>query len=472
MTSADFLALLPAIITAATAVLILAAITIKRHHLAVLLLTLLGFAAALAAVALVWSPTPRAVTALLVVDGYALYFSAVLLIAGFIIALLAYGYLAMRAVPREEFYLLLATAVTGALVLAASRHFASFFLGVELVSVPLYALVAYQRDEPLRLEAGVKYLTMAGVASAFLLFGMALIYSDTGSMSFTEMANRLAAPTPLLGIGLGLLLAGAGFKLALVPFHLWVPDVYQGAPAPVSALIATISKGGIIAVLLRFLTVIWHEKSPTLLLALSILAVVTMLVGGLLGLRQTNIKRLLAYSSITNMGYVLVAFLVPWPDGMDATLFYVATYLVTTLGAFGIVAALSTPEGDADGEDTFRGLAWRRPWLAAVFTLMLLSLAGIPLTAGFMGKFYLLVAGVSADRWVPVVALVISSVLGLYYYLRVLALLFQHPADTTALPRVHVSTGLALALAAALVLLLGLHPGPLIDFIQEFANSL
>jgi NADH-quinone oxidoreductase subunit N len=263
-----------------------------------------------------------------------------------------------------------------------------------------------------------------------------------------------------------MIIVGVGFKLAVVPFHLWTPDVYEGAPAPVTAFIATVSKGAVFAVLLRLTAMMDLRPGTPVFQALSVIAVASMFGGNLLALQQENVKRLLAYSSIAHAGYILVALLAGGPDGRAAVFFYLAAYFITTLGAFGTVSVLSRKDGDAVDIEDYQGLAWRRPWLAAVFVPMLLSLAGMPLTAGFVGKFFLAAAGIGSSLWVLVAALAASSVIGLFYYLRLIALLFAGPGGVVPVPASpSFANGSALAILVLLLLLVGIYPGPLLDLV-------
>jgi NADH-quinone oxidoreductase subunit N len=342
--------------------------------------------------------------------------------------------------------------------------------------VSLYALAAYLRHSNKSVEAGVKYLILAAVSSAFILFGMALVYTETGSMSFAVIASQAAGAgvrgLPFLA-GIILILAGLGFKLAVVPFHLWTPDVYEGAPAPVTAFIATASKGAVFALVLRYFTKIDIHQYPALMLVISTIAVASMFAGNLLALLQTNVKRILAYSSISHLGYLLVTILASGPMAATAAAFYLIAYFVTTLSAFGVVTVLSGGERDADHMDDYRGLVWRRPWLAGVFTIMLFSLAGIPLTAGFVGKFYVVAAGVGSELWPVVVVLAINSVIGLFYYLRIIVSLFSGTGEEhQATSQPSRSNSAVLAALTALLVWLGLYPGPVIDLIKATVQSL
>jgi NADH-quinone oxidoreductase subunit N len=473
MTTSDLFALSPLIVLAATSVIVMLAIAIKRNHLLTAVLTLIGLALALLTLQPVSAVAPHRITSLLIIDHYALFFMGLVFAASFVVAILSYSYLEKHPVPAEEFYLLLLLATLGSAVLVASNHFVAFFLGLEILTVALYALVAYLRPGQRSIGAGIKYLVLAGVSTAFLLFGMALIYAELGTMDFRRLAQLQATigtvHTGLTLTGLMMVLIGIGFKLAVVPFHMWTPDVYEGAPAPVTAYVATVSKGAMFALLLRYYTLADVHAYNSLILVFTIIAIASMFVGNLLALLQNNVKRMLAYSSIAHLGYLLVAFLASGALAATAVAFYLVAYFVTTLGAFGIVTVMSSQERDADAIDDYRGLFWRQPWLAAALTAMLLSLAGIPLTAGFVGKFYVVTAGVGSALWLLVITLVVNSAIGLFYYLRVVVAM-STPLPEGAQPPTPVSLSLAngLILTALVLLLIGLgiFPSPLIRMIQ------
>jgi NADH-quinone oxidoreductase subunit N len=367
-------------------------------------------------------------------------------------------------------------------VLVTAGHFASFFLGLETLSISLYALIAYERESERGVEAGVKYLILAAASSAFLLFGMALVYAELGTMEFSLIAS-LAASAEIhhaaLLAGTGMIVIGIGFKLALVPFHLWTPDVYQGAPAPLTAYVATVSKGAVFGLLLRYFTQVNINASGPIFLVFTVIAIASMFAGNLLALLQNNIKRLLAYSSISHLGYLLVAFLASGGMRITAVAFYLAAYFVTTLGAFGVVSVMSGRERDADSMDDYRGLSTRRPWLAGIFTAMLLSLAGIPLTAGFIGKFYVVSAGIGSALWLLVIILVVNSAIGLFYYLRIVVAMYQLPDEEKragktpdAAPSLSLTDRVVLAVLMVLLVWLGVYPAPLIRMIQAMAARL
>jgi NADH-quinone oxidoreductase subunit N len=472
MTAHTLTLLGPLMAVAATVVVLMIVISIHRSHRITVVLTLAGIAVAFLTLLRPAIAPPRGATALLVFDDYALFYTGLILAATAAVTLLSFGYLERRNEQRDEYYLLLLLAALGSIVLVAAVHFASLFLGLELLSVSLYALIAYTRTREHSIEAAVKYLVLAAVSAAFLLFGMALVYAELGTMEFVRMTTMPAgaADRVVALVGVGLIVVGFGFKLALVPFHLWTPDVYQGAPAPVTAFVATVSKGAMFAVLLRYFTIIDVQAHHTLFLTFALLAIASMVVGNLLALLQSNVKRLLAYSSIAHLGYLVVAFLASGALAATAITFYLVAYFVTTIGAFGVVTVLSTGEREAESLDDYRGLLMRRPWLAAVFTAMLLSLAGIPLTAGFIGKFYLTFAASGAALWPLLVVMMVTSGIGLFYYLRVIVAMFMQPAtESTAgagTSRVPLIAGLTLAALTMLLVWLGVYPEPLIALIR------
>jgi NADH-quinone oxidoreductase subunit N len=479
VSSADFQALLPLVAVAATTVVVLLAIAVRRSHRAVFWISAAGLSVALARVALAFHQAPREIGGLLVADGLSLLYTGLVLGAGLVLVLLSYGYLRARRILPEEFYPLLLLSILGAAVLAWASHFATLFLGLELLSVGLFVLIAYPRARQESLEAGLKYLVLAGVSSAFVLFGLALLYYERGTLRLAELTT--GGPFgPLAWAGLVMVLVGLGFKLALVPFHLWTPDVFQGSPMPVAALIATVSKGSVFALLLRGLQPVLPSGVPTLVL--TVLAVASMFAGNLLALLQGNLKRLLGYSSIAHVGYLLVAFLAGGAGGAAAVSFYLLAYFLTSLAAFGALSVLSPEEGgDVEELSDLRGLAHRRPLLTGILVVALLSLAGIPVTAGFIGKFYLLAAGIQARLWLLSGSLVASSVIGLYYYLRVILGFFlpaeEAPQPVRAAAAASASSArgpapraaarsLLLGLVTAALLGIGLYPGPVIGWIS------
>lgn len=484
MTRAALVALSPWLTAVLTAVGVMLTTAVWRRRALAAGLTAVGLLASAGLLVIPWRMGPVDVTTLLRIDRFACVFSGLWLFAAAVVALLLHDYWQRRAEtledvedqPREaplqaeESYILLLLATLGALVLSMSVHFASAFLGLEMLSVPLYVLAAYSRGDRRSTEAGIKYLVLSGASSAILLFGLALVFSAWGTLALDELAVRMPegrAERLLVPVGLCLALVGVGFKLSLVPFHAWAPDVYQGAPAPVAAFLATVSKGAVIVVALRFAMVL--RPVPSVVGLAAGVAVASMIVGNLLGLWQRNLKRLLAYSSIAHMGYLLVALVAGGAAAPLAVAFYLAAYTVTTLTAFGVIGALSSGARDADDVADYEGLAWRRPWLALALVMALLSLAGLPLTAGFMGKFMVVAVGVGSGLWVLALALAINSGVGLFYYLRVIVAICR-PLPAGVPVRTHAGNApaavLALLLLLVLLVALGVHPSPVISLAQ------
>lgn len=487
MSLQDLIVLTPILNLGVFCLVTMLAIAFRRNHARIAAFAFVACLLTLATLPWVASATPRAVTALLIVDRYALLYMGIVLCTTMMVIGLSYHYLHIQFRERdgiEEYYLLLLLATFGGLVLTVSVHFVSFFLGLELLGLSLCSLIGYVRTRRHPMEAAVKYLLLSISASAILLFGMALLYFESGSMTFRGVGMVVKQVQAVPGLWLGgvvLVFIGISLKLGLAPFHMWIPDVYQGAPAPITAYIATVSKGALVALLLRFVTDIGALEIPSLVHLFSLLAVVSMVVGNVLALFQQNVKRLLAYSSIAHVGYLLVALLAGGPAAAEAVTFYVIVYCAMTLGSFGVVAAYSREGGDAEQFEDYRGLFWARPWLAAMLALSLLSLAGIPVTAGFIGKFYAIAAGVDAGLWWLVLALIGNSVVSLYYYLRLVVTLFgDKPASATtpqglAMEFPQTSGWMAvcsLGLVASIILIIGIYPEPLMELIRTSVSNL
>jgi NADH-quinone oxidoreductase subunit N len=466
-------ALQPFIILAATAVAQMLLVAIRRSHRATYRMGLVGMGATLVALAAAPPVHPGLVTDQLALDHAAAFFATLVVLAAMVVMVLSFHEVEGRTTHPEEYYILLSLAVLGAVVLIAANHFALFFLGLELLSVALYALIAYPRSRDKRaLEAGMKYLVLAGVSSGLILFGMALVYAELGSLDLQELSKALqgrpidVSLTVVSVAGAALLIAGIAFKLGLVPFHFWTPDVYEGAPTPVAAFVATASKGAVLALLMRHFIPHRGYEAPALMAGIGVLAVASMVGGNLLALLQDSVKRILDASSIAHMGYAMVAFVAGSQASSLGLPFYLVAYFVGMLGAFGVISSLSRGSR-ADRIEDFRGLAQTRPWLAAAMTAMLLSLAGMPLTAGFVGKLYVAAAGADTAQWVLLGALALGTVIGLFYYLRIIIAMFSgaDPA-TVADGAVPLAGGLLLSVLTLLVIALGVYPAPILWVIR------
>jgi len=465
---------LPGMFLVSASLIAMISISIRRNHKLIFGVTTISLLGVFVYLIIYASNHRYTIEPLFIIDGFGTFITGLIVMSTLAVALLSYAYFEQREERKEEYYILLLLATLGSAMLVISKHFVSLFLGLEILSISLYSMVAYLRKRPRSDEAGLKYLILAAFSSAFLLFGMALVYTVTGSMDFTGIAQYMSSvdELPILMLtGLSLMIVGVGFKLGLVPFHMWTPDVYEGAPAPVTAFIATISKGGMIVLLVRFFTQIHGYQYPVLMLSFTIIAMASMLIGNILALRQNNVKRILAYSSIAHMGYILVAFLAGGQLGVEAVSFYMVAYFLTNIGAFGVISILSDQDRDAELLEDYQGLFWRHPKIATVFTAMLLSLAGIPLTAGFVGKFYLIASGANSQLWWLVIVLAASSVIGLYYYIKIIAVMFDKAKSTNALslrPRLYLINLITLFVLSALMIFYGIYPQGLIDRIREF----
>jgi len=472
MTKSDFLCLIPFMIIAAAPVICVLAITIIRSFRIIYSISMFMLIAAFLSLFLVMPETPHSLSNLLETDSYGILFIGIILAASILITMLSYSYLKNQTGEREEYFVMLLVSVLGASILVVANHFISFFIGLETLSISLYVLIAYFKWRDNCIEAGIKFLVVASVATAFLLFGMGLIYAEKGTMNFGELAlgaDQQASFSAISLAGLILILTGVGFKLALVPFHMWIPDVYQGAPVPVTSFIATVSKGAVLAVALRLFHNLGGLNNTSLFMVVSSISVFSMFTGNFLALNQNNLKRLLAYSSIAHLGYILIALLAGDQNGIEAAIFYLVAYIITTIGAFGVISILSVCERDADDIEDVKGLFWRNPLIAITFTLALLSLAGIPLTAGFMSKLYLVLAGMKSELWIPVISLIINSVISLYFYLRVIKAMFT-PAEIENSSRLSVISIFTLTIISIGILFLGILPSFLMDFINMFSS--
>jgi len=475
MTVSDLNALLPLIIIAAAAIILMAAIAVRRNHQLSFLIAALGAVSALISLPAVSSSAPHQATGLFIVDSYSLLFTGLILAGSFITLIFSYERIESQAGFKEEYYLLLLLATLGSIALVSAAHFISFFLGLEILSVSLYALISYERSDAAAIGAGIKYLVLASVSAGFLLFGLALIYFETGTMEFarTSFPAAMGSVNIMLFAGYALVFVGIGFKLGIVPFHMWTPDVYDGAPTPISAFIASVSKGAVLGLLLRYAGKAGIPAGTSLFTVISLVAAGSMIAGNLLALFEDRVRRILAYSSISHMGYMLTAFLAGGALASAAVAFYLAAYFVTIFAAFGTLVMMNQGNARADRISDFRSLAWKQPWQAGVFIASLFSLAGIPMTAGFTAKFYVIYAGAKSGLWTLLIIVAASSVIGLFYYLRVIIAMFEHydADEATDTPRIPVKNASAVTMAVLLLflVLLGVWPGPVIQMIADLA---
>ncbi len=432
---------------------------------------LAGIVGALVAAVWLWlrGGEGRAFRDMVLLDGYALFFDLLICYAAALVVMLSMDYLARTGSESGEYYALVLFSTAGMMLMASAGDLIVVFLSLELMSLSLYVLAGLFKTRLTSGEASMKYFLLGAFATSFLLYGIALIYGATGSTNLDRIAASAAAKggDPLVLVGLGLLLVGFGFKISSVPFHMWVPDVYEGAPTTITALIATGSKAAAFAALIRVLVVALRGAQADWSALLWGVAALTMTLGNVVALAQSNLKRMLAYSSIAHVGYMLMGLVAGGTQGAGAVLFYLLAYTFTTVGAFGVIALCVRAGEEAVEVGDYAGLARRHPILAATLALFLLSLIGIPPLAGFVSKFYLFGSAVRAGYiWLTVIA-VLNSAVAAYYYLRVIVFMYmREPEGESMAVTPSFAGGLALAIALVGIVLLGLIPAPFADLAQ------
>jgi NADH-quinone oxidoreductase subunit N len=474
-TSADFYYLLPELILTGGVLVLLMADVVWPKRGGLLMAVALG---TLGVSALALWPLAGAqvevARGLVAVDSFALFFKVLFLLSAALTILLSARYLAVEGMSPGEYYFLILSATLGMMFMAGGIDLLSLFIGLETMAVAFYILVGYLKPSRRSNEAAIKYFLLGAFSLGILLYGMSLMYGLSGTTSLRAMAEILAGRStdPRLILAVILVVAGMGFKIAAVPFHMWAPDVYEGAPTPITAFLSVGSKAAAFAMLLR----IFIEGLPGLntdwRLLFYALSIVTMTVGNVAALTQTNLKRMLAYSSIAHAGYILMGVVAGTPRGITAVLVYLMVYTFMQLGAFAIIAMLRRE--DAIGEDLkdLSGLHGRNPIAAFAMLLFMLSLGGIPPTAGFMGKFWLFGAAIEAGYvWLAVIG-VVNSALSLYYYLRIVVFMYLRSDAVGSAPVMRPAVATALALAVAATLVLGVYPRPLFEFAEASARTL
>ncbi|MBI4789078.1 MAG: NADH-quinone oxidoreductase subunit N [Chloroflexi bacterium] len=458
----------PALIVAISAIVVLLAelVTPAARKRWLGYLSILGLVVAAVAAIGLWGPSVSAFRGMVIADNFGIFLTVVIIIGAALSILLSMDFVHTHKIEQGEYYVLLLASVAGMIVMATATDLIIVFLGLELLSLPLYILAAFKRENGPSLEAGLKYFLLGAFSSAFFLYGIALIYGATGTTQLETLARFIkpsSAINDMLLVGFGLLLAGFAFKVALVPFHWWTPDVYEGAPTAVTAFMSVGGKAAAFGAFFRAFLVAVPAPAIDWRIALAVIAVLTMTLGNVAALLQSNIKRMLAYSSIAHAGYILIALVAAGSNGTTGALFYLLAYTVTNLGAFGAIIALSDGERERLEIADFAGVARGHPLVAAVMAICLLSLAGFPPFAGFIGKFLIFGAAVENGwAWLAVVG-VLNSLISAYFYLRPVVQMYMHePVEGWAEVRVAPLVGLALALAVFAVIALGLFPSPAI----------
>ncbi|AKC32002.1 NADH-quinone oxidoreductase subunit NuoN [Candidatus Pantoea carbekii] len=474
----QFIALLPFLIIVLTVLVVMLCIAWKRNHFVSAMLTVIGLNLSFASLWFVGKVVTVDITPILCIDSYSVFCIALVILASLATCIFAYAWLVGFSNNKDEFYLLVLISTLGGMVLSTTSHMVTLFIGIELLSVPLFGLIGYRFHQKGSLESALKYTILSASASSFLLFGIGLIYANTGSFSFITLSQYVNQNVmqPLSLVALGMMIIGFAFKLSLVPFHMWTPDVYQGAPAPVSTFIATVSKIAMFSAIMRFFIYIpSFANNNSVRTVLATMAFCSILVGNLMAISQNNIKRLLGYSSIAHFGYLLISLISLKNNQLtlEVSGIYLVGYLFSTLGAFGVVSLMSSPcchGTDTDSLYSYRGLFWHRPILSAVMTVMMLSLAGIPLTLGFIGKFYIIASSINAHLWWLTATVIIGSAIGVYYYLRVTVSLYLSPPELytrdTQSNWIFSAGGAVILISSILVLFLGIYPQPLITLVK------
>jgi NADH-quinone oxidoreductase subunit N len=439
-------------------------------------ISLLGLSGALGATAYAYTTPGPAFSGMLMADGFAAFFRVLVISVGILTVLASYRYLSREGVETGEYFALLLFSVVGQCVMVTANELIMIFIGLEISSIATYVLAGYLRDDPRGNEASLKYFLLGSFATAFLLYGIAWIYGITGSTSLVAIrsviSSRALAPSPVLvGLSAALIFVGLGFKVSGAPFQMWAPDVYQGAPAPVTAFMSAGPKAAAFAVFLRIFMTAFEPIGAGWEPLVWLSALLSMTIGNFAALTQCNIKRLLAYSSIAHAGYVLVAVAARSDTGAAAAMFYLAAYALMNVGAFAVVSHLAGKGEKSVGVDDFAGLALRQPFTAAVLTIFLLSLIGVPLTGGFFGKFYIFKAALQSNLvWLTILGL-LNSAVAAYYYLRILVVMYMREPDAAATQVEPLGLGMrtALILTALGTFFLGIFPTAVLNFAGKSA---
>jgi NADH-quinone oxidoreductase subunit N len=475
-TSAEYFRILPEIILTITGVLIVFLEAIRREDQKKAFgpLAIVGLAAALVASVSAASDPGAAFSNMLIIDGFASFFRFLVIGVGLLAILSSTEYLSREHANGGEYYALILFSIVGQCIMVTADELIMIFIGLEISSIASYVLAGYLRDDPRNNEAALKYFLLGSFATAFLLYGVAWIYGLTGSTNLDHIRSALmtsAPPLALAGAAAALIFVGVGFKISAAPFQIWAPDVYQGAPAPVSGFLSVGPKAAAFAILLRIFLTAFGPIATNWEPVIWACALATMIVGNFAALQQSNVKRMLAYSSIAHAGYVLVAVTANSGTGAAAAMFYLAAYAFTNLGAFAVVTYFSRKGEKYVAIEDFAGLSQRQPAMAAMLTIFLLSLIGVPLTGGFFGKFYIFKAALDAHLvWLTVLGL-LNSAVAAYYYLRILVVMYmKDPGDSVEnLEPAGIGLKLAVYGSALGTLVLGIFPDWVLDIASRAA---
>jgi len=476
ISTSDFYYILPELVLTAGALVVLIADVLlpKDRRAALSWVTLIALGATLASLAPFASTRVEIAHGLIAVDRFALFFKILFLVAAAITVLMSVRYLEVEGASPGEYYFLILCATLGMMIMAGGIDLVTIFIGLETMAVSFYILAGFIKPSQRSNEAAVKYFLLGAFSLGILLYGMSLMYGLSGTTNLRVMATRFAGQeqNPLLVLAVILVVAGVGFKIAAVPFHMWAPDVYEGAPTPITAFLSVGSKAASFAMLLRIFVEGLPAMSGDWRLLFYVLSIVTMTVGNFAAVTQSNLKRMLAYSSIAHAGYVLIGVVAGTARGVTATLIYLLVYSFMQLGAFAVIVLLRREDVVGDELKDFSGLHVRNPFAAFAMLLFMLSLGGIPPTAGFMGKFWLFSSAIDAGYyWLAVIG-VLNSAVSLYYYVRVVVFMYLKKETIGSEPKATPALAVTLAIAVAATLILGVYPRLLFEVAEASARTL
>jgi len=475
-------ALLPFLIIIFTAVTVILSISYNRNHFFTAVFSISGFITALCSLYFLRGIIPIDITMLFHINNYSILYIGMIIISSISTCIFAYPWLKKYPFNKEEFYFLIIISSLGAMLLIISNHMASFFINMEIISLPIFGLIAYSSYQKYSLEASFKYIILSGVASSFLLLGIAWIYSISGHLNFISIYQFFSIVSGneklVLLFGISMILFSLFFKLSIVPFHLWTPDIYQGSPIPVLSFFSTVGKIAVFSFLSSFLSHFSHLNNNILYFIISLITIFSVLVGNGMALFQKNLKRFFGYSSISQIGYLFIVLFVSNENylfSLEASIIYLCGYLFSNIVFFGIINLISNAYRENNvnySVDVYKGLFWSQPLLSSILTISLFSLAGIPITLGFIGKFYILSIIIKEHLWIIGCFCLIGMILGLYCYLRIILNLYLHPSKLSKCELnilknwFNTPSGVVICISGIILLILGIYPNPLIRLVK------
>ncbi|QFQ32900.1 NADH-quinone oxidoreductase subunit N [Buchnera aphidicola (Aphis fabae)] len=475
----ELTALLPLLILIAGVVIVILSISYNRNHFLVAVFSAFILIVTFFSLYFLFSVIPIDITMLFHITKYSILYISIILLSSFATCIFSYSWLLNYPFNKEEFYLMLLLSTLGSILLTISSHMSSIFISIELMSLPIFGLIAYSNYVNYALEASFKYLILSAISSAFLLLGIAWIYAISGDLSISSINHVLSFvfnnEKLVLLFGIVMVLISFLFKLSLVPFHLWTSDIYQGTPSSILSFFSVSGKVALFSVLLNIFTCNAIMNNKILYLILSLISIFSILFGSLMAIFQKNIKRFFGYSSISQLGYLLITLLVlknSYVFSLETVLVYLVNYLLINISYFGVIQLFSRSSNDIDSINSYKGLFWFQPFLSSVMTIVLLSLAGIPITLGFIGKFYILSIIITNHLWFMGFSFLFGTILGFYGYFRLIINLYLKPSDQSLINKVtsniwiDMPSKILILFSSVILLILGLFPNPLIYLIK------